>query len=90
MKDDELSNMFKIVDALFRIVAEQTAASERIPLEEAYEQAWSLYERGFVRLAGGSDHDSLGVEPCIGRGERRAAAAQNRWLASYRRRAAVA
>jgi hypothetical protein len=84
--DDDLSIMLKIVDALFSSIAERAVAREGVPFEEALEGAWSVYERGLVRLVDYPDRDSLGVEPCESRNERRTAARQNKLLASYRRR----
>ena len=86
MNDDDLSSMVEIVDALFRILAEEAAGREGVTFEEAHEGTWALFEHGFVRLVG--DRDNLGIEPCISRNERRAAAKPNRVLASYRRRRA--
>ena len=86
MNDDDLSSMVEIVDALFRILAEEAAGREGVTFEEAHEGTWALFEHGFVRLVG--DRDNLGIGPCISRNERRAAAKPNRVLASYRRRRA--
>jgi hypothetical protein len=84
MEDDVLSNMFETVDALFRIIAEETAARESISLEDAQEGMWALFESGLIRPV--SDSDGMGIEPCLSRNERRAAARKNKLLADYRRR----
>jgi hypothetical protein len=85
MEFDEAATItVKTVDALFRLIAEKTVASENVSLEEAQEGMWALLERGFLKLV--DSDDSLGVEPCTSRNERRLAAKGNRALVSYRRR----
>jgi hypothetical protein len=84
MKADVLSNMVEIVDAVFSITAEETAVRENISLKDAREGMWALFEAGFIRLVNHSD--GTGVEPCLSRNERRAAAKKNKLLANYRRR----
>lgn len=83
MQDDVLDNFYKIADATFRMFAEQ-AATENVTIEEALEESWSLYERGFLRLV--SYDEGLRLVPCVGQSERRAAAKQNATLSGYRRR----
>jgi hypothetical protein len=70
MKDDVLRNMLETVDAVFSITAEETADRENISLEDAREGMWALFEAGFIRLV--SHSDSMGIEPCLSRNERRA------------------
>ena len=83
MKDDDWDIMLEAVDAVFRFPAEETVVRENIPLEDAQEGMWALFEAGFIRLVGHGD--GMGIEPCLGRTERRTAAKQNRPLANYRR-----
>jgi hypothetical protein len=49
-----------IVEALIRLFAEKAAAAEGIPVEVAVEGAWSLFERGYLRLVEGPDDDRSG------------------------------
>ena len=70
MKDDVLRNMFETVDAVFSITAEETADRENISLEDAREGMWALFEAEFIRLV--SHSDSMDIEPCLSRNERRA------------------
>jgi hypothetical protein len=83
MKDDVLRNMLEIVDVVFGITAEETADRENISLEDAQEGMWALFEAGFIRLV--SHSDSMSIELCLSRNERRAAAKKNKLLANYRR-----
>ena len=75
----------RIVDALFRIYAEQAAAQDGISIEDALEVAWSLFERGCMRVVS-RDAEHVGVEMCESRAEQRAQAAENRRLVEFRRR----
>jgi hypothetical protein len=84
MQPDVLGNFYVITDALFRVLAEETAARETSTVEEAYQGWWSLYERGLIQLV--SDADGPRTLPCVSRNERRAAAKQNGPLSLYRRR----
>ena len=84
MEDDVLRSMLETVDAVFSITAEETADRENISLEDAQEGMWALFEAGFIRLV--SHSDSMGIELCLSRNERRAAAKKNKLLANYRRR----
>jgi hypothetical protein len=88
-RDDNLDTMVKTVDALFGSLAEKAVIREKVSFEEALEEAWALYERGHIKLVSEPGRDTLGIEFCMGRSERRAAAVQNRRLASYRRRMAM-
>jgi hypothetical protein len=74
-----------IVDALFRIYAEQAAAQDGVLIEDALEVAWSLFERGCMRVVS-RDAEHVGVEMCESRAEQRAQAAKNRRLVEFRRR----
>ena len=74
-----------IVDALFRIYAEEAAAQECVPIEDALEGVWSLFERGCMRLVS-RDAEHVGVQMCESRAEQRAQAAKNRRLVEFRRR----
>ena len=75
----------RIVDALFRVYAEQAFAQEGISIEDALEVAWSLFERGCMRVVS-RDAEHVGVEMCESRAEQRAQAAENRRLVEFRRR----
>jgi hypothetical protein len=74
-----------IVDALLHRVAEQTAAIKNISIEDALEETWELFERGFLRLVGGDGDCPLGFEP-TSRTERRDAAKRNKQSIQARRR----
>ena len=82
MQDDVLDNFYKIADATFRMFAEQ-AATENVTIEEALEESWFLYERGFLRLV--TYDEGLRLVPSVGQSERRAAAKHNATLSGYRR-----
>jgi hypothetical protein len=84
MKDDVFRNTLDIVDAVLGIEAKETADRENIPLEEATEGMWALFEAGYIRLV--SHSDGMGVEPCLTRNERRTAAKKNKVMVNYRRR----
>jgi hypothetical protein len=76
----------KIVDVLFRGMAEKAAAENDISIEGAIEGSWTLFEAGFLRLFAGDD-DSVRIEPCReARAEQRAQAKRNRPLVELRRR----
>ena len=85
-EDEALSEPFRLADAAFREFAEMTAANDGKAFEEAHQATWRLYELGDLKLMG--EGDRLGVRACITRAERRAAAEQNRPLATYWRRTA--
>ena len=85
-EDEALSEPFRLADAAFREFAEMTAANNGKTFEEAHQATWRLYELGDLKLVG--EGDRLGVRACITRAERRAAAKQNRPLATYWRRTA--
>lgn len=51
MNDDDLSSMVEIVDALFRILAEEAAGREGVTFEEAHEGTWALFEHGSIRIS---------------------------------------
>jgi hypothetical protein len=83
--DSDISDsegMYRVVDAAFRLYAEENLASIGLLLsvEKAHQTLWQLFERGKIRLV--SDNpDSVRVEYNNGsREERRAYAAQIRWL----------
>jgi hypothetical protein len=78
--------MVKIVDVVFRGMAEKAAAENDISIEDAIEGSWTLFEAGFLRLVAGDD-DRVGVEPCRKtRAEQRAQATRNKPLVELRRR----
>ncbi len=63
----------RIVDAAFHLLAERQSD---VSVEEAVEGAWSLFERGFLRLVGNDER--VGVEFVENRAARRAQASLNR------------
>ena len=65
MNDDDLSSMVEIVDALFRILAEEAAGREGVTFEEAHEGTWALFEHGFVRLTKTGRIARCLVESCV-------------------------
>jgi hypothetical protein len=76
----------KIIDVVFRDVAEKAAAKNNISIEDAIEGSWALFEAGFLRLVA-RDDDRVGMEPCReNRVEQRAQAKKNRPLVELRRR----
>jgi hypothetical protein len=78
--------MVKIVDVLFRGMAEKAAAENDISIEDAIEGSWTLFEAGFLRLVAGDD-DRVGIKPCReARAEQRAQARRNSPLVELRRR----
>jgi hypothetical protein len=76
--------LVKMVDALFRPVAERAAARDNISIEDAVDASWTLFEAGFLRLVT-DDDEHIGVEPCDNRAEQRAQARKNRSLVELRR-----
>jgi hypothetical protein len=88
VKDERATNeaIVKIVDVLFRDMAEKAAAENDISIEDAIEGSWTLFEAGFLQLFAG-DNDRVGIEPCReARAEQRAQAKRNRPLVELRRR----
>jgi hypothetical protein len=78
--------MVKIVDVVFRRMAEKAAAENNISIEDAIEGSWALFEAGILRLVA-RDDDRVGIEPCReNRVEQRAQAKKNRPLVELRRR----
>jgi hypothetical protein len=77
--------MIKIVDALFRSLAEKAAAETDVSIEDAIDGSWSLFECGFFRLVA-RDDGHVGVEPCReNRAEQSMQATENRPLVELRR-----
>jgi hypothetical protein len=76
--------MIKILDVLFRDLAEKAAARDNISIEDAVDASWTLFEAGFLRLVA-DDDEHIGVEPCGNRAEQRAQARKNRSLVELRR-----
>jgi hypothetical protein len=76
--------LVKMVDALFRPVAERAAARDNISIEDAVDASWTLFEAGFLRLVT-DDDEHIGVEPCDNRAEQRAQARKNKPLVELRR-----
>jgi hypothetical protein len=77
--------LVKMVDTLFRPVAERAAARDNISIEDAVDASWTLFEAGFLRLVT-DDDEHIGVEPCDNRAEQRAQARRNKPLVELRRR----
>jgi hypothetical protein len=77
-------NVVKEVDALFRHLAEQSAAESDASIEDALDGTWALFEAGFTRLV--AHDDEVGIEPCRDRAEQRAQTKRNRPLVELRRR----
>jgi hypothetical protein len=77
--------MIKILDVLFRELAEKAAARDNISIEDALDGSWTLFEAGFLRLVT-DDDEHVGIEPCDNRAEQRAQARRNRPLVELRRR----
>jgi RecB family exonuclease len=76
--------MVKIIDVLFRGMAEKAAAENDISVEDAIKGSWTLFEGGFLRLVAGDDDR---VEPCReNRVEQRAQAKKNKPLVEIKRR----
>jgi hypothetical protein len=77
--------MVKIVDGLFRGMAERAAAENNISIEDAIEGSWILFEAGFLRLVA-RDDGRVGMEPCReNRAEQLAQAGKNRPLVEFKR-----
>jgi hypothetical protein len=78
--------MVKIIDVVFRGMAEKAAGENNISIEDAIEGSWALFEAGFLRLVA-RDDDRVRIEPCReNRIEQRAQAKKNRPLVELRRR----
>jgi hypothetical protein len=77
--------MIKILDVLFRDLAEKAAARDNISIEDALDGSWTLFEAGFLRLVT-DDDEHVGIEPCDNRAEQRAQARRNKPLVELRRR----
>jgi hypothetical protein len=89
-KDDRATDeaMVKIIDALFRNLAEKPAAETDVSIEDAIDGSWSLFEAGLLRLVA-RDDGHVGVEPCReNRAEQRMQATKNRPLVELRRQMA--
>jgi hypothetical protein len=76
--------LVKMVDALFRPVAERAAARDNISIEDAVDASWTLFEAGFLRLIT-NDDEHIGIEPCDNRAEQRAQSRRNKPLVELRR-----
>jgi hypothetical protein len=76
----------KIIDVMFRDVAEKAAAENNISVEDAIESSWTMFEDGFLRLVA-VDGDGVGIVRCrANRVEQHAQAKANRPLVEIRRR----
>jgi hypothetical protein len=73
--------MVRIIDALFRELAEKMAL-QNVSIEEAVEASWRLFEHGLLRLV--SEGESWGVGAC-GDICPRAQAKKNRPVVEWRR-----
>jgi hypothetical protein len=86
-QDDRATDeaMVKIIDALFRGLAEKAAAETDLSIEDAIDGSWSLSERGLLRLVA-RDDGQIGMEPCReNRAEQNLQARKNRPLVELKR-----
>lgn len=58
--DFDIDAVVRIVDLLLREVAETTRRETGIPVADALEVGWSLFERGYIHVHS-SGHDVLGI-----------------------------
>lgn len=77
--NEEKAGMFKVIDALFRLYAEEKLAGKLVSFDTAYHSLWSLYEQGRIEIVSVGD-EGFDIKNCYSRRERRKNAALARLL----------